>query len=97
MSITNNNSYLETSWSDCIENSQDFDRLINWLSGEFILYQQDENQVLKVYFPNGWFIVSFKKGINNEYKVLMKHKSKFTFIDIKKQLLLAIDRFKKIN
>ena len=91
------NPYFETSWSDYIKNIHDFDRLISWVSGEFVLHQQDEDHELKVYFPNGWFIISFKKEINNEFKILMNYKSKFTFIDIKEQLLLAIHRFKKLN
>ena len=75
----------------------DFEELIEWLSNEFILYQQEEKLGIKVYFPNGWFTIRFLDERNNEYEVFVTSKSKFIFIKIKEQLLLAIKRFKHIK
>mgnify|MGYP000032348322 CR=1 FL=1 len=91
------NSYSQFSYVDCLNNLNDFDNLINWLSNEFILCLQEENQRIKVYFPNGWFIVKLLKENNNKYKIQINSKSKFTFTKIKEQLLLAITRFKHIR
>ena len=67
------------------------------MSSEFILYQQEKNQGIKVYFPNGWFIIRFIKDGKNNYEVFINSKSKFTFSKIKEQLLLAINRFNHIK
>ncbi|MDD7915320.1 hypothetical protein [Polaribacter ponticola] len=91
------NSNFQFSYVDCLNNLNDFDNLINWLSNEFILYLQEENQGMKVYFPNGWFTIRFIKDGKNSYEVLINSKSKFTFTKIKEELLQAIQRFKHIK
>jgi|TARA_R110002050_G_scaffold96369_1_gene200395 hypothetical protein len=90
-------SYFQFSFVDYLNQINDFENLINWLSNEFILYQQEENNGLKVFFPNGWFNISSSEKENNEYKVYLDSKSKFTFTKIKEQLLFAIKRFKHLK
>ena len=34
-----------------------YHKLLNWIRGEFDLYQMDELEGLKVYYPNGWFTI----------------------------------------
>ena len=59
-------------------------KFINWVAGEFDLLLMNDEDGLKVYFPNGWFSIrSFNKGskINLEIKVESKSKKtgkKFT-------------------
>ena len=85
------------SWTDSIEKFKDFDRLIDWLSVEFILYQQEDNLGLKVYFPNGWLVVHYLEGIDNKFEVLISSKSKISLMRIKKQLSMSIHRFKQLK
>lgn len=35
-----------------------YERLVNWVIGEFDLYLKNESENLKVYFPNGCFSVT---------------------------------------
>ncbi len=91
------NSYFESSWSESLEKNNDFDTLMNWVSAEFILYQQEDHQGIKVYFPNGWFVIRTIEEMDNEYLVHIWSKSKFNFSTIKEQLSLALHRFKQIK
>ena len=34
-----------------------YHKFLNWISGEFDLYQKDEFNGVKVYYPNGWFTI----------------------------------------
>ncbi|TNJ45269.1 hypothetical protein KFZ70_06860 [Tamlana fucoidanivorans] len=36
-------------------------KLINWLSGEFDLFLQDNHSQFTVFFPNGWFKISVRQ------------------------------------
>ena len=52
---------------ETIKNNGFYERLINWVSGEFDLFLQDESDNLKVYFSNGWFMIrSFKNEKSQE-------------------------------
>lgn len=35
-----------------------YHKFLNWIKGEFDLYQMDELEGLKVYSPNGWFTIN---------------------------------------
>lgn len=65
-------------WShnDSIDNLNTFNRYLNWLGGEFILYQQDEVNGIKVYFPNGWFSVKKIKSNKNQIDFIIEVRSK---------------------
>lgn len=56
-----------------------YDRLINWVIGEFDLYLMNESDSLKVYFPNGSFLIGNYKNENGQevIKIKVKGKSKF--------------------
>ena len=43
-----------------------FERLINWVTGEFDLYLKNESEILEVYLPNGWFSIRNFKNENNK-------------------------------
>lgn len=53
-----------------------YERLINWVSGEFDLFLQNESEILKVYFPNGWFSIRNFKDEKNQNHVEIKVESK---------------------
>ena len=53
-----------------------YERLINWVSGEFDLYLKNESDILKVYFPNGWFSIRNFKDKNNKELIEVKVEGK---------------------
>ncbi len=66
-------------WKYCkdIDNLEDFKKLIDWLSGEFSLYLQDDLDGLTVFFPNGWFSIkkSFTSTNLKQFCIEIKSKS----------------------
>jgi hypothetical protein len=51
-----------------IKSIEIYNKFLNWIKGEFDLYQIDELDGLKVYYPNGWFtikIINQNAGIIN--------------------------------
>tara|TARA_R110002096_G_scaffold142226_1_gene297394 strand:- start:156 stop:548 length:393 start_codon:yes stop_codon:yes gene_type:complete len=53
-----------------------YERLINWVIGEFDLYLKNESEILKVYFPNGWFSIRNFKDENNKELIEIKVEGK---------------------
>lgn len=49
---------------------------INWVSGEFDLYQMEEVDGLKVYYPNGWFSIEVLSESEIDLNIVIKIKSK---------------------
>ncbi|PKQ44409.1 hypothetical protein [Confluentibacter flavum] len=66
-----------------------YQKFINWVSGEFDLYLQEESMGLKVYYPNGWFAFEKKNKHTSNFSVeiLVKGKSR---IDCQK-ILFQLD------
>ena len=65
-----------------------YERLINWVSGEFDLYLKNESEILKVYFPNGWFTIRNYKDENSKelIEIKVEGKSKIACQKIMNQL-----------
>lgn len=65
-----------------------YDKLINWVIGEFDVYLMKESENLKVYFPNGKFRIScFKNEHNQELlEILVIGTSKTTCQNIMSEL-----------
>lgn len=61
---------------DSFEELDTYEKFLNWISGEFVLYLQDDADDLIIYFPNGWF--SVKNLITNynavQFKIEVKSK-----------------------
>ena len=78
-----------------------FKKFINWLSGEFILYQQEELEFdgLLVYFPNGHFKVLKTKGINSnvEFSILIRSKSNANGEKIDKKINAVLNHIKDLR
>lgn len=53
-----------------------YDIFINWVRGEFDLYQMDESEGLKVYYPNGWFCIELLCEKEVDLNIVIKIKSK---------------------
>lgn len=73
-----------------LKNNVVFSRFVNWVTGEFDLFLQDENSKgLKVYFPDGYFSIGRFENADIEFGVEMKveGKSKVTCQGMMNQLM----------
>ena len=61
---------------DSFETMHSFTQFINWISGEFVLYQQENIDGLKVFFPNGCFLIKELNLKNNAIGFRIAVKSK---------------------
>ena len=53
-----------------------YNKFINWVSGVFDLYQMEELDGLKVYYPNGWFSITILSEGEKDLNIVIKIKSK---------------------
>lgn len=51
-------------------------KFINWVSGEFDLYLQEEHNNLEVYFPNASFCIENCQNKYHHFNLIIKIKSK---------------------
>jgi len=60
-----------------------YHKFLNWIQGEFDLYQIEEFEGLKVYYPEGWLSVKMinKKDDNVYTEIYVKCKSKKTGLE----------------
>lgn len=73
-----------------LKNNVVFSRFVNWVTGEFDLFLQDENSKgLKVYFPDGYFSIGRFENADIEFGFAMKveGKSKVACQGIMNQLM----------
>ena len=91
-------SHYQMVWSENCETIGDFNKLLNWIGGEFTLYlQQDEKSGLKVFFPNGWFFINLIEGMGNEYEIIVKSKSKKTIVPIYNRIISVVNHLNKFT
>ena len=57
MNISFESPYYNFILTEKIKSKDAYHKLLNWLKGDFDLYQIDELEGLKVYYPNGWFTI----------------------------------------
>lgn len=50
-------SYFKLENTASVPNKKEFDKFLNWLSGEFELYLQEHSNGFKIYFPGGWLAI----------------------------------------
>ncbi|CAM1373875.1 hypothetical protein [Tenacibaculum xiamenense] len=73
-----------------------YKELINWLSGEFDLYfQEQDNDSYKIYFPNGLITVHIKN--NEDLSIISKNKMKLSCKKNMIEVLRSYNRFKIIK
>jgi hypothetical protein len=74
--ISKEENYHNWLFEDSFEKLDTYEKFLNWMSAEFILYLQDDIDDLTIYFPNGWF--SVKNLITNyndvQFKIEVKSK-----------------------
>ena len=67
-----------------IESKDAYNKFLNWVQGEFDLYQMDEFEGVTVYYPNGWFTIKMVNKKNNIFytEIYVKCKSKKVGLEI---------------
>lgn len=65
-----------------------YHKLLNWIKGEFDLYQMEEFEGLKVYYPNGCFTIKNISQSNEiiNIEVFVKCKSKINGLKIAQKI-----------
>tara|TARA_R110002050_G_scaffold210704_1_gene346676 strand:+ start:17644 stop:17976 length:333 start_codon:yes stop_codon:yes gene_type:complete len=64
-------------FEDIFEEIKTYERFLNWISGEFTLYLQEDIDYLNIHFPNGWFSIIILDSNNNNnvhFKIEVKSK-----------------------
>ena len=76
-----------------------YDRFVNWVSGEFDLYLQNEAKKLQVFLPNGSFDIENFNDDNNDLNILIhvKGKSKDTCLILMTKLEDIYNHVLKFN
>ncbi|GAA4954440.1 hypothetical protein GCM10023314_30110 [Algibacter agarivorans] len=80
--------YFNLKKEEIIKTNGVYERFVNWVTGEFDLNLKHESEILKVYFPNGWFSIVSHKNENEQevIKINVKGKSKIACVKIMSQL-----------
>jgi phosphomannomutase len=76
MNISFESPYYNFITYEKIKTIEIYDKFLNWIQGEFDLYQMEELDGLKVYFPNGWFSITISSKRELDLKIVIKIKSK---------------------
>lgn len=76
MNISFETPYYSFKKCEKVETIAIYNQFINWIIGEFVLYQIEESDGLKVYFSNGWFTINILNKNKNCIKMAIKVKSK---------------------
>lgn len=67
-----------------------YDKFINWVRGEFDLFQMEELDGLKVYYPNGWFYIELLTETDLDLIISIKIKSRTLDSGLKKEAQIQI-------
>ncbi|AUS06561.1 hypothetical protein [Pseudotamlana carrageenivorans] len=91
--------YLEASKIAVVPNVSMYHRFLNWMSGEFELYLQDDSNGLKVYFPSGCLSVRLIQSIRADvyFEIHVKSKNKFLGTQMHRQALSVLDQIYKFE
>ena len=73
----NQNDYFEITSTESISNKSEFKRFLNWISAEYELNLQDNQNGLKIYFPWGFLKISEKDYENKVFNFRISIQSKY--------------------
>ncbi|WP_299886140.1 hypothetical protein [uncultured Lacinutrix sp.] len=62
--------YYEWSYIESFADSKLYKKFLNWISGEFDLFLQEEKNGLQIFFPNGFFYI--KKQITSSKAITVE-------------------------
>lgn len=87
---------IQVAFTSCKAHYKQF---LNWVSGEFELYLQEEDSGLKIHFPNGSIHIKPLANIRNlfEFKMAIRSKNKIKVQKMNKQLLDILEHVKGLN
>lgn len=76
MNISFNKPYHQWIKRESIDSKQLYNKFLNWISGEFDLYLQEELNGIEVFFPNGKFSIKAieEKKKNIEIEINLRSK-----------------------
>lgn len=77
------------------ETHDDFDKMLNWMRDDFTFYQQECNDGLKVFFPNGWFEINLIETPSVEYEISVNSKCNKSLVKTYNKILSVVNHFKK--
>lgn len=75
--LTYKDSYYKLIQKKSIETVEMYSKFINWVSGEFDVYLQDESSGIIIYYPNGYFSINCNLQLKDkiiEFTVISKSK-----------------------
>ena len=76
MNISFKSPYYNFITYENIKTIEIYDKFLNWIKGEFDLYQMEELDGLIVYYPNGRFSISNLSERELDFNIMIKIKSK---------------------
>ncbi|OBQ54234.1 hypothetical protein JJL45_09910 [Tamlana sp. s12] len=96
--LKNETLYLEASKIAVVPNISMYNRFLNWISGEFELFLQDDSNGLKVYFPSGCLSVQLVQSVRSDvyFEIHVKSKNKFLGTQMHRQALVVLDQIYKV-
>ncbi|MEY3498351.1 MAG: hypothetical protein RL308_20 [Bacteroidota bacterium] len=62
--------YYKLIQNKSVETVEIYHKLINWVSGEFDTYLQDESSRLIIYYPNGWLDINC--NLQHKHKIMVE-------------------------
>ena len=91
--------YFELEQTQCIPNKALYEKFLNWVSGEFELYLQDNLHGLQIFFPGGWvYITNIETTPNNiVFNILVKSKFQQKGIQINNQINAILEHVLKLK
>ena len=80
MDISFENKYFYFNDSKEVKSHQFYEKYLNWVQGEFVLFQIDDLDGLKVYCPSCWITIKMKENDTDilKFEINIKSKSKNT-------------------
>ena len=86
--------------NDQLNNLNDYNRYLNWICGEYTLYQQYNNiDDLIIYFPHGWFSIRKIESNANyiQFRIEVKSKSSKKGIQILNKIKSILNHVKRFD
>jgi len=96
MNISFKSSYYSFIKIEKVKTAEVCYKFINWLTMEYDLYQMDELEGLKVYYPNGWFTVELMTNFKFQTNILINVKCK-SLHKVKMQIAQIETLFNQFN
>lgn len=88
------NSSYSYIWREHLGSLDDYKIMLNWMSDEFTLYQQDYGDGLKVNFPNGYFFIYLTQTTIAEFEINIHSKCNKSLVKTYNNICTVVNHFK---